>query len=141
MRIRCFILFGILTLLSCSKEGLDRIPEAYVNYRITIQEFNIKSSNSLLLVDVKKGGGVAGLIIIKSAENAFFAFDRCSSVNPQLRCAVVPDDPNLTATDPCSGAKFLLFDGSGSPVKAPAKRALKRYNLNIINSSIISVSN
>lgn len=138
MRIRLFILFSIFIFFSCSKDGLDRIPEAYVNYRITIQEFNIKNNNGLLLVDQKVGGGVAGLIIYRRADNAYVAFDRCSSVNPQARCAVVPDDPNLTATDPCSGAKFLLFDGS--PAKAPAKRSLKEYRV-IISNFEISVVN
>ena len=127
-----------LSLLSCTKDGLDRIPEAYVNYRITIQEFNIKNKNGLLLVNKMDNTGVAGLIIYRRADNAYVAFDRCSSVNPQNRCAVVPDDPNLTATDPCSGAKFSLFDGS--PVKDPAKRPIKEYKV-IISNFEISVLN
>ena len=138
MSVRIFILFGILTLLSCNKDSLDRIPEAYVNYRITIQEFNIKNQNGLLLVNKLDNAGVAGLIIYRRADNAYVAYDRCSSVNPQSRCAVVPDDPNLTATDPCSGAKFSLFDGSA--VKAPAKRPLKEYRV-IISNFEISVVN
>jgi nitrite reductase/ring-hydroxylating ferredoxin subunit len=138
MKVRIFILFSILTLLSCSKDNLDRIPEAYVNYRITIQEFNIKNQNGLLLVNKLDNTGVAGLIIYRRADNAYVAYDRCSSVNPQSRCAVVPDDPNLTATDPCSGAKFSLFDGSA--VKAPAKRPLKEYRV-IISNFEISVVN
>lgn len=127
-----------LSLISCTKDSLDRIPEAYVNYRITIQEFNIKNKNGLLLVNKMDNTGVAGLIIYRRADNAYVAFDRCSSVNPQNRCAVVPDDPNLTATDPCSGAKFSLFDGS--PAKAPAKRPLKEYKV-IISNFEISVLN
>ncbi len=127
-----------LSLISCTKDSLDRIPEAYVNYRITIQEFNIKNKNGLLLVNKMDNTGVAGLIIYRRADNAYVAFDRCSSVNPQNRCAVVPDDPNLTATDPCSGAKFSLFDGS--PAKAPAKRPLKEYKV-IISNLEISVLN
>ncbi|HQS52233.1 MAG TPA: hypothetical protein PLN99_10075, partial [Daejeonella sp.] len=127
MRTGILIVLISIILLSCTKDGLDRIPEAYVNYRITIQEFNIKNKNGLLLVNKMDNTGVAGLIIYRRADNAYVAFDRCSSVNPQNRCAVVPDDPNLTATDPCSGAKFSLFDGS--PVKAPAKRPLKEYKV------------
>jgi nitrite reductase/ring-hydroxylating ferredoxin subunit len=132
------LLFFSFCLLSCTKDSLDRIPEAFVNYRITIQEFNIKNKNGLLVVDKMRNTGVAGLLIYRRADNAFVAFDRCSSVNPQARCAVVPDDPNLTATDPCSGAKFSLFDGS--PVKAPAKRPLKEYRV-IISNFEISVVN
>jgi len=138
MRAIILIVLLILSLNSCTKDSLDRIPEAYVNYRITIQEFNIKNKNGLLLVNKMDNTGVAGLIIYRRADNAYVAFDRCSSVNPQARCAVVPDDPNLTATDPCSGAKFSLFDGS--PAKAPAKRPLKEYKV-IISNFEISVLN
>ncbi|MDP3468016.1 MAG: hypothetical protein Q8S11_06760 [Daejeonella sp.] len=138
MRAIILIVLLILSLNSCNKDSLDRIPEAYVNYRITIQEFNIKNKNGLLLVNKMDNTGVAGLIIYRRADNAYVAFDRCSSVNPQARCAVVPDDPNLTATDPCSGAKFSLFDGS--PAKAPAKRPLKEYKV-IISNFEISVLN
>ncbi|MCF8451765.1 MAG: hypothetical protein K9G42_01105 [Pedobacter sp.] len=138
MRSGILIVLISIILLSCTKDGLDRIPEAYVNYRITIQEFNIKNKNGLLLVNKMDNTGVAGLIIYRRADNAYVAFDRCSSVNPQNRCAVVPDDPNLTATDPCSGAKFSLFDGS--PVKAPAKKPLKEYKV-IISNFEISVLN
>ena len=132
------ILFIFIYLLSCTKDSLNRIPEAFVNYRITIQEFNIKNKNGLLVVEKMNNTGVAGLLIYRRADNAFVAFDRCSSVNPQSRCAVVPDDPNLTATDPCSGAKFSLFDGSA--VKAPAKRPLKEYRVLISNFDISVVN-
>lgn len=128
----CFIL------ISCSKDNEDRIPNMYVNYQITLQEFAIKSSNGLLLVNKANNTGVAGLIIYKKPNNEYVAFDRCSSVNPLQQCAVVPDDPNLTATDPCSGAKFSMYDGS--PVKAPATRGLKEYSV-IITNFTLAVTN
>ncbi len=125
-------------LISCSKDNEDRIPNVYVNYQITLQEFSIKSVNGLLVVNKANNTGVAGLIIYKKPNNEYVAFDRCSSVNPQQQCAIVPDDPNLTATDPCSGAKFSMYDGS--PVKAPAKRGLKEYNV-IITNFTLAVTN
>lgn len=133
---KCGLLICLMLFLSCTKDKEGRIPDAYVNYHITVQEFQIKSHNGVLLVS---GQGVAGLIIYRRADNAYVAFDRCSSVNPEQRCAVTPDDPSLTATDPCSGAKFSLYDGS--PVKAPAKRPLKQYLVSLSNSSEISVVN
>jgi nitrite reductase/ring-hydroxylating ferredoxin subunit len=138
MRIKLTYLLILISLLSCSKDNIDRIPDVYVSYKITLQEFNIKSTNGLLLVNNQANAGVAGLIIYKRADGAFVAYDRCSSVNPQKRCAVVPDDPNLTATDPCSGAKFSLFDGS--PVKAPAERSLKQYRVIITNFDLMVVN-
>lgn len=132
-----FVLLAVL-LCSCSKDNEDRIPDVYVNYQITLQEFNIKSNNGLLLVNKGNNTGIAGLIIYRKPNNEWIAFDRCSSVNPDQQCAVIPDDPNLTATDPCSGAKFSMFDGS--PVKAPATRGLKEYNV-IITNFTLAVSN
>lgn len=114
---------------ACRKDDADRIPDVPVNYRISLQEFQIKSKNGVLLVP---NAGLAGLILVRKAGEIFAAYDRCSSVNPMQRCAVTVDDSGLTATDPCSGAKFLLFDGS--PVKAPAVRSLKEYT--VVKSSV-----
>lgn len=124
------VIFFIL-LTSCKRDNEDRIPDVFVNYHVSLQEFNIKSTNGILLVD---GIGVAGLIIYRRPDNTYVAFDRCSSVNPEQKCAVTPDDPSLTATDPCSGAKFSLYDGT--PMKAPAKRPLKQYTINKTNFEI-----
>lgn len=137
MQIRLIAIF-LLFLVSCRKDSINRIPEAYVNYRITLQEFGIKNQNGVLVVNQQNNTGVAGLLIYRRGDGAYVAYDRCSSVNPQQRCAVVPDDPNLTATDPCSGAKFSLYDGS--PVKAPAKRPLKEYRVIITNFDLTVVN-
>jgi nitrite reductase/ring-hydroxylating ferredoxin subunit len=138
MRIKLFYIFIFISLLSCGKDSIDRIPDVYVSYKITLQEFNIKNTNGLLLVNNQANTGVAGLIIYKRADGNFVAYDQCSSVNPQRKCAVIPDNPNLTATDPCSGAKFSLFDGS--PVKAPAQRSLKQYRVIITNFDLMVVN-
>ncbi len=134
MKFQLLFIISLFSLLSCTKDNADRIPDAYVNYSVTLQEFNIKSQNGLLMVNNQENTGVAGLIIYRRPDNVYVAYDRCSSVNPQQRCAVIPDDPNLTATDPCSGAKFSLFDGS--PFKAPAKRPLKEYQVIITNFAL-----
>lgn len=134
---RTSVLISILLVLffACAKNNEGRIPDVYVNYHVSLQEFNIKNTNGVLLVN---NAGVAGLIIYRRPDNNYVGFDRCSSVNPEKRCAITPDDPSLIATDPCSGAKFSLYDGS--PMKAPAKRPLKQYQVNI-SSFEISVTN
>ncbi len=115
----CFLL---LLLMSCAKQGVY-IPDVAVNYKVTIQEFKISAKNNVFLV---AGEGVAGLLVVKTAFG-YKAYDRCSSVNPEARCAVVADEGSITATDPCTGAKFLLTDGS--PAKSPAVRNLKAYRI------------
>jgi nitrite reductase/ring-hydroxylating ferredoxin subunit len=116
-----------LAFLSCTKNKEGRIPEVPVNFRAPLNDPRLARLNSAGGVVVVTGHGVAGIIIVRRPDNALVAFDRCSSVNPEQNCAVTPDDPALTATDPCSGAMFSLYDGT--PVKAPAKRPLKQYQV------------
>ena len=119
---------------SCGKEQ-NFVPDYPVRYDVTVQEFGIYAKNNVLLVPNQ---GVAGLMIVKSPTGAYLAFDRCSTVNPEKACAVTPDDSGFTATDPCSGGKFLLLDGS--PQKAPAERSLKKYTV-IQSGGTLSVRN
>ncbi|WP_432714107.1 hypothetical protein [Pedobacter sp.] len=115
----CFLL---PFLFGCAKEG-TYIPDVAVNYYITIQEFKIKAVNNVLLVPNQ---GVAGLLIVSTAFG-YKVYDRCSSINPENKCKITPDEGSLTATDPCTGAKFMLTDGS--PAKAPAVKNLKAYTI------------
>jgi len=112
------------------------IPEVPVNYNVTITEFSLKAVNNVLVVS---NNGVGGLLIVKTPLGGYVAFDRCSTVNPEKICKVTPDDSGVTATDPCSGAKFSLLDGS--PQKAPAERSLKAYNISLQGNTLLHVSN
>ncbi|RZM17604.1 MAG: hypothetical protein EOO88_42920 [Pedobacter sp.] len=123
-----------IVILGCGKEG-EMIPNIFVEYNVTVQEFNIKAVNRVLLVP---NHGVKGLMIVNTG-SGYVAFDRCSSVNPKEGCAVSPDDTGITATDPCTGAKYLLTDGS--PQKAPAVRSLKSYTTSLRGGQTINVSN
>ncbi|MDQ8005188.1 MAG: hypothetical protein REI64_10345 [Pedobacter sp.] len=118
-----------LLFTSCGKEE-NFVPDYPVTHNVTIVEFGITATNNVLLVPNK---GVAGLMIVKTF-NGYVAFDRCSTVNPEKACAVEPEDNGITAIDPCTGAKFLLLDGS--PQKSPAKIALKRYSVAIAGGTI-----
>ena len=126
-----------LLLASCAKND-SLVPDVPVNFRAPLNDPRLSRLSSAGGVATIDGHGVAGLIIYRRPDNAYVAYDRCSSVNPDQKCAVKPDDPTLTATDPCSGAKFSLYDGT--PVKAPAKRPLRQYTVTI-TSFEISVTN
>ena len=131
-------LFGLLCVLlvcfGCGKEGVY-IPEVPVNYHTTVLRFDKEATNGILLVDNQ---GVAGLLIVKTFDG-YRAYDRCSPVNPQALCKVTPDEGGITVTDPCSGGKWLLLDGS--PQKAPAVHYLKSYTVRIQGSQNIQVTN
>jgi nitrite reductase/ring-hydroxylating ferredoxin subunit len=128
----------VLLLIACGKDKGSYIPDVYVNYTVPINDPSISALNSPGGAVVISGHGVAGIIIYRRSDNVFMAYDRCSSVNPQNKCAVTLDNPSLSATDPCSGAKFSLFDGT--PVKAPATKSLKSYQVTA-NSLYLMVTN
>jgi nitrite reductase/ring-hydroxylating ferredoxin subunit len=138
MKFRSVLALSIVLLLSCAKDDGTFIPDVYVNYTIPINDPSMSALNSPGGAVVISGHGVAGIIIYRRADNMFVAYDRCSSVNPQNKCAVTLDNPSLTVTDPCSGAKFSLFDGT--PVKAPATKSLKSYQVTA-NSLYLMVTN
>jgi nitrite reductase/ring-hydroxylating ferredoxin subunit len=131
------LLVMFLMLLSCGDKGV-LVPDVPVNFHASLNDPRLNALNGAGGAVSLNGYGVAGIIIYRRADNAYMAYDRCSTVNPEQKCAVVIDDPNLTATDPCSGAKYSLYDGA--PVKAPAKKSLKQYQV-IVTSFEISVVN
>jgi len=70
-------------------------------------------------------GGVAGIAIYSAGSGKYIAYDRCSTVNPEQRNAVIVDPENTNLLkDPVSGAKWFALDGS--PV-AIAECPLKPY--------------
>jgi nitrite reductase/ring-hydroxylating ferredoxin subunit len=128
--------FG-LACLSCGKTNQSYIPNVSVSFSASLSDPRLSALSSnggaVLLT-----GGVAGIIIYREPDGSYAAYDRCSSYEPEKRCAVTLDSPTFTVTDPCSGAKFSLTDGS--PVKAPATQSLKAYTVSIGNN-LISVYN
>lgn len=133
----CRILPGmlllILVLAGCGKENLA-IPNVPVN-------FNAQLTDPRLIRLSSPGGavalsdyGVAGIVIYRTNSGGYVAYDRCSTVNPEKKCAVDLDESSFTVTDKCSGAKYLLEDGS--PAKAPAQLSLKKYNTFVAGNTL-----
>ncbi len=134
MKNRCLGLLMMIILGSaCAKEE-NYLPNIPVNFSSPITDPRLSRLSSAGGAVSLTGHGIAGLIIYRRADNAYVAFDRCSTVNPDQKNAIVLDDPNLTATDPVSGAKYSLYDGS--PVKAPAKTSLKQYSVTIAGNTL-----
>ena len=119
--------------MSCAKEN-DIVPNVPVNFSSPLTDPRLSRLSTAGGAVALTGYGVAGIIIYRRIDNAYVAFDRCSTVNPQIKNAVVLDDPNITATDPVSGAKYSLH--YGSPVKAPAKTSLKQYSVIIAGNTL-----
>ena len=125
------LLVVVFFCMSCAKEN-NLIPNVPVNFSSPLTDPRL-SRLSAPGGAVTVNGGVAGIIIYRSA-NSYVAYDRCSTVNPEQKNAILIDEPSVTATDPVSGAKYFLEDGS--PGKAPAKISLKKYTVTITGNAI-----
>ena len=136
---RAFLLF-IATCLSvsgCKKGGCNVVDYIPFQATVSLVKFN---ELRLLMQPVALGaeyGGVAGLVVMQASEGRYVAFDRCSTVNPGKRCAVELDGEGPVAVDPCSGAKFILTNGSPSAI---AECPLRPYYVRR-NGDILIVSN
>ncbi|SDK75647.1 Ferredoxin subunit of nitrite reductase or a ring-hydroxylating dioxygenase [Pedobacter sp. ok626] len=132
------ILLFILVLTGCGKESMV-IPNVPVNLTLQLTDpklIRLSSSGGAVAFD---NYGVAGIVIYKTLGGNYVAYDRCSTVNPEKKCAVTLDEPSFTVTDKCSGAKFFLEDGG--PAKAPAKLSLKRYNTAVSGFTTLHITN
>jgi nitrite reductase/ring-hydroxylating ferredoxin subunit len=125
----------VLAFTGCGKTG-EVVPNVSVSIQVPISDPRLNALHNVGGA-VLLNGGVAGIIIYRSA-TGYVAYDRCSAYEPAKRCAVTLDNPSLTVTDPCSGSKWSLEDGT--PVKAPAIKSLKAYAVNATQFEIF-VSN
>lgn len=128
-----WVVILLLTLSSCGKET-SQVPNVPVNLNIPLTDPRISSliTGSAAIFN---GYGVAGIIIYRSA-NGYKAYDRCSTVNPEKRCAVIVANGEFRATDPCSGAIYSLED-NGIPAKAPATIALRQYAIIVAGNNLL----
>lgn len=123
----------VLLSVSCGKENLV-IPDVPVNFSAPLTDprlIRLSSQGGAVIFD---NYGVAGIVIYRTTNGGYVAYDCCSTVNPEKKCSVVLDEPSFTVTDKCSGAKYLLEDGS--PAKAPAQIGLKRYDTYIAGNTL-----
>lgn len=123
----------IIGLVSCAKEK-SQVQDVPVSFSAPLTDPRLSRLSSAGGAVTISGYGIAGLIIYRRTDNAYVAYDRCSTVNPEKKNAVQIDDPAITATDPVSGAMFSLYDGS--PVKAPATVSLKKYKVFIAGNTL-----
>ena len=133
----CLLAVISLSFLSCGK-NVDPVPSVSVNFEADINDPRLSALKSPGGAVIIKGYGVAGLLLYREPDLTYAAYDACSSYQPEKRCAVTLDGNSVTCTDPCSGSKFLLADGT--PQKAPATRSLRSYSINVSNFEIF-VSN
>ena len=117
-------IFALLLFITACQKDYYGIPDVIVNETFsTIEHHKLEVAGGYAMSNT---GGVAGILVYNTG-GGYVAFDRCSTVNPEKRCAVEVDSTGIVVNDPCSGAKFDIRNGM--PSKAPAERPLKPYQV------------
>jgi nitrite reductase/ring-hydroxylating ferredoxin subunit len=115
------VLFGI----SCGKNQ-TQIPNVLVD--ITV---NINNPSYMTLTAVGGymyfSGGSRGIVVFRSTNDEFNAFDRHCSYEPEETCGVLSvQSDNVTMKCACCASVFSLYYGSLQ--SGPAVQPIKRYN-------------
>ncbi len=123
-----------LLLSACKKGGCNVVPYVPVN-RVPFSPVQYPAL-AATYGTVTLPGGVAGILVVNTP-NGFFAYDRCSTVSPEKQCAVdVSAENPLVAVDPCSGAEYVLLNGSPSKI---AECPLRPYTIQQVGSGASAV--
>lgn len=140
-----FFLAGILILFSavffsCKQDYYeDPIPERPVNFEININDplyFTLHTMGYCYIDG--KDRGVRGIILHKTQNNSYIAFERTCSYQPTSACANLDVHPSgQYLIDSCCGS---TFNWQGEPIGAPAYLPLLRYQTTL-NGSYLRIYN
>lgn len=129
------LLSMVLNFQACKKGGCNIIPHVAVTETISLVQYpELRIVHQAVAIN---RGGTAGLIIINLGNDQYAAYDRCSTVEPDKRCAVEIMDNGLVAKDPCSGATYILTNGSPSNIAECPLKPYRAYK----NGELIIVTN
>jgi nitrite reductase/ring-hydroxylating ferredoxin subunit len=128
--IKYFLLLTIFLLLFIRCEDNTTRPFPYVHVDVTFDigtELDGILSGEYVFIEDK---GYGGLIIYRSSQNIFKAFDRACVYRPNDKCILERDEKFETLVScPCCSSRFQIID-NGRGFDGPAgSMQLKQYNV------------
>jgi len=110
----------------CSKEEQSPdIPYVYVNFSLnpnSTEYINLNVINGWETVT----GGYQGILIFRSSQNEFMAFERACPYDPLVTGAQIRvEDSGITCYCPICHSKYIMTDGT--PFEGPSHFSLKQY--------------
>jgi hypothetical protein len=114
-KLNLFTLSLLFVLASCGKNNQHPVPyftfDANINLTLPLYS-NLQGVGGWAYVG---GAGSKGVVVYRRSLNEFVAFDRHSPAPDGFDCETgltIDEDNFLILNDPCSNARFSLFDGS-----------------------------
>jgi hypothetical protein len=140
VKIRIFLLIFLLIGVSCKKNRTHPVPSISFDFQIdlslpTYQDLNSVGGWAYV------SGGIKGIVVYRQSFDAFVAWERMSPEDPDNVCAtgLTTDSTNfLQLNDPCSSARFSMYDGS--PI-ANSSWGLRKYQAIWNGSNLLRLYN
>ena len=140
MKIRIFLMILLLVGVSCKKNKSHPVPSIAFDFQIDLtlpsyQELNSVGGWAYV------SGGIKGIVVYRQSTDIFVAWERMSPEDPDNVCVegLTPDSSNfLQLNDPCSGAKFSMYDGSPS---SGSSWGLRKYQAVWNGSNLLRIYN
>ena len=131
-----------MVFVSCINPDDDVVPWVEVRVRINTLDakyIDLQSVSGRVIVN-DAGYGGNGIIVYRSSESIFNAFDRTCTYEVSDTCAVEFDENNIAgAACPICGSKYELVN-YGMPTSGKAKHSLKSYRVSY-NEPYLSIHN
>jgi hypothetical protein len=120
----------LLTLNNCKKDKAPTsngktMPHAYVNFWIDLTSISYSALNNIGGY-VTVSGGVNGILIYRSSNDEYMAFDRQCTLLSDSCVQLTVDKSGLYIVDTKCKSKFIILDGAPDP-KSPSQIPLLRY--------------
>lgn len=132
-----YILPLVLLVSACKKDD-QGIPNVSVNIQIYTTDpsfVNLNAVGGWVYIT----GGSRGILVYRSSNTDFKAYDRHCPFEPENTCGRVEvDSSNIQVVDNCCGSKFLITDGSVT--QGPASMPLKQYSTSF-DGSVLHIYN
>jgi uncharacterized protein YuzB (UPF0349 family) len=139
---KLFILTILVMFVGCTKNNQHPVP--YFNFDANVN-LTLPSYSSLQGVGgwaYVTGTGSKGVVVYRRSVNEFVAFDRHSPAPDGFDCETgltVDEDNFLILNDPCSNARFSLYDGS--VIDGDTEWGLRQYLTNYNGGQTLRIYN
>ena len=132
-------MLAIVLFAGCRKtDSSNGIPYVQVNIQVYTTDpafFNISAVGGWEYIN----GGSKGILIYRSSNDEFMAYDRHCPYKPEESCSrVFVDSSNIFAVDTCCGSQFVIT--TGEVTDGPSVESLKQYNTSF-DGTVLTITN
>ncbi|HTO38516.1 MAG TPA: hypothetical protein VL021_08840 [Brumimicrobium sp.] len=142
IRYKFILLLLLFSFFSCNVNKKHPVP--YYAFDIDV---NLNNPGYINLIGVGgwayvNGAGSKGIVVYRQSQENFIAFDRHSPAPEGFDCDTgleVDEENFLILNDPCSNARFSLYDGS--VISGDSKYGLRMYATEYYGGNILRIYN